>query len=70
VQIEDLLVSLADAWWRGKRDCLLEDAVCAQIALQTGSDEWGVFAAMHDIATAITAQADKRLQWQSRFPIG
>ncbi len=67
-RIEDLLVALADSWWRGKRDHALEAAVSDQIALQTGNAEWQVFIALDDIAAAITAEADTRLQWQAQHP--
>lgn len=67
MRIEDLLVALADTWWRGKRDRALEAAVCDHIALQTGRAEWDVFVGLDDIAMAITAEADVRLQWQAQF---
>lgn len=67
-RIEDLLVALADSWWRGKRDHALEATVSDQIALQTGNAEWQVFIALDDIAVAITAEADTRLQLQAQHP--
>lgn len=65
-RLEDLLVALADTWWRGKRDHALDAAICAQIMRQTGKVEWDVFIGLDDIATAITAGADARLQWQAQ----
>ncbi len=64
---EDLLVGLADTWWRGKRDDRLEAAVCQWIAQQTQTAQWEVFATLDDIATDISADADNRLAWQQQF---
>jgi putative nucleotidyltransferase with HDIG domain len=68
VRIEDLLVALADTWWRGKRDSPLEATLCDQIAQQVGKAEWEVFVALDDIAMAITSEADAWLQWQAQHP--
>ncbi|HEV2238580.1 MAG TPA: HD domain-containing protein [Ktedonobacterales bacterium] len=66
-QAEDLLVALADSWWRGKRNERLEDATCHWIADTTQIPHWQVFAALDDIAVAITSEADSRLEWQNQF---
>ena len=66
-QPEDLLVALADGWWRGKRDDQLEAAVGRWIAHQTQAAHWQVFASLDDIATSITTSADARLAWQQHF---
>lgn len=68
-QLEDLLVALADALWRGKRDERLETQVCRQIAEQTGQPVWQVFATLDTIATTIAADADARLSWQNSHPL-
>ncbi|HEV8191354.1 MAG TPA: hypothetical protein VGP82_07690 [Ktedonobacterales bacterium] len=68
MRIEDLLVALADTWWRGKRDRALETAVGAQIARHTDNAEWEVFVALDDIAAAVTSEADARLRWQTQHP--
>ena len=54
-QPEDLLVALADTWWRGKREEQLEAAVCRWIAEQMQLAQWQVFTALDDIAAGITA---------------
>jgi putative nucleotidyltransferase with HDIG domain len=64
---EDLLVAVADAWWRGKRGDQLEAAVCRWIAQATQTAPWQVFATLDDIAAGITAEADVRLAWQQQF---
>lgn len=63
--LEDLLVALADAWWRGKRDAALEETICRHITARTGEPTWHVFAALDDIAAEVTADADARLAWQN-----
>ncbi len=65
-RIEDLLVALADHWWRGKRDEALETALCQQIAEETHQAAWQVFLVLDEIAAGITAEADSRLAWQSQ----
>jgi len=64
--MEDLLVALADTWWRGKRDVALEEAICRHIMAHTGEPTWRVFAMLDDIAAEVTADADVRLAWQNR----
>ena len=66
-QPEDLLVAIADSWWRGKHDDHLEAAVCSWIAQETQAAPWQVFAMLDDMAAGITARADARLAWQQQF---
>jgi putative nucleotidyltransferase with HDIG domain len=65
---EDLLVAIADHWWRGARNEPLEALVCGWITRKTGEDRWRVFATLDDLATAMSEGADERLAWQARFP--
>lgn len=67
--LEDLLVALADALWRGKRDAELEGAFCQRVAALTGEAHWQIFARLDDIATEIAARADARLAWQQHSGI-
>ena len=67
VQPEDLLVALADAWWRGKRDEQLEAAVAGWIAQETQDAQWQVFVQLDDIAAELTSMVDARLAWQNQF---
>lgn len=69
LQPEDLLVKLADTWWRGKRDDRLEAATCRWIEQQTLMAQWEVFAILDDIASDITADADARRAWQQQFAV-
>ena len=56
---EDLLVSLADTVWRGRREPSLESLVRTRI----GAD-------VDDILTRLAADADDRLTFQNAFAIG
>lgn len=66
VRLEDLLVALADAVWRGKRDPLLEGAIGQRIVEQIGAADWHVYATLDDLLSEIAADADGRLEWQRR----
>lgn len=60
--LEDLLVSLADRIWKGKRDEDLEAAVCRKIG-GTDTVSWEVYLWLDDLLTRIAAGADARLAW-------
>lgn len=53
--LEDLLVSLADAVWKGQRIEDLEELVVRRIAKQTGQEEWNVFSALDLLLTEIAS---------------
>lgn len=63
--LEDLLVALADKWWRWRRDERLEAALYAWIVDHTRQDAWQVYLTLDGIAGEIAAHADERLAWQS-----
>jgi hypothetical protein len=67
--LEDVLVALADKWWRGSRNESLEGVVCQLISQQVGADQWQVFLALDDLATDIAADADRRLAWQNQHTV-
>jgi hypothetical protein len=68
VQIDDLLVALADNCWKGKRVPELEEKIVVTIADATGKAHWEVFAALDNIVHDLAADADTRLAWQAQFP--
>lgn len=68
VQLEDLLVSLADNCRKGKRVAELELRVVKEIASETAKPDWEVFASLDDILQELGADADERLAWQAQFP--
>ena len=65
--IEDLLVSLADKIWKGKRQEDLEQILVHRISLALSKPEWEVFASMDTILTDLARDSDQRLAWQSQF---
>jgi putative nucleotidyltransferase with HDIG domain len=69
VRPEDLLVAVADRWWRGRRDDPLEATIGRWIAGETQAAAWQVYTDLDDIAADITADADARLAWQQQFPV-
>jgi hypothetical protein len=62
---EDLLVSVADKVWKGKRVAALEEAVSERI----GGVPWETFLELDDILSALAAGADERLAFQAAFPL-
>ncbi|WP_051187933.1 HD domain-containing protein [Nocardia tenerifensis] len=69
VGLEDLLVSLADKIWKGKRVPDLEHLVVRQLAAVGGEQPWQVFLALDDEFGRLAAGADRRLVFQSEYPI-
>ena len=67
LDVEDLLVVLADTAWKGKRSKALDDRLAAVIAKATGRPAWEVFLALDDVIADITADADARLAWHARY---
>ncbi|WP_240521662.1 HD domain-containing protein [Amycolatopsis vastitatis] len=64
VTFEDLLVSLADKVWKGKRVPELEQRVTARL----GGPAWETFLALDDELERIAAGADARLAFQAAYP--
>ena len=61
LQIEDLLVALADKVWKGKREDVLEQALAQRIAAASGEELWEVWLRLDDILFEIAATAEERL---------
>jgi hypothetical protein len=61
---EDLLVTLADKVWKGKRVPALEERVSERL----GGPPWETFLALDDELERIAAGADARLAFQAAFP--
>ena len=68
LQLEDLLVALADNCWKGKRVPELETLIVNCLVSATGKAEWEAFAILDDILVNLSEDADKRLAWQGQFP--
>lgn len=64
LEIEDLLVGLADTIWKGQRIGPLEDLIVSRIAEATGKAKWEVFDTLDKIVTVIAEKGDERLEYQ------
>lgn len=64
LEIEDLLVALADTIWKGQRIGSLEDLIVTRISQTTGEARWEVFGTLDEIVTVITEKGDERLEYQ------
>lgn len=65
IEVEDLLVSLADKVWKAKRVPDLEQLVVDRLAAVSGRQSWEVFMALDDELDRIAAHADRRLAFQA-----
>jgi hypothetical protein len=61
---EDLLVTLADKVWKGKRLPALEQRVAERL----GGPPWETFLALDDELERIASGADARLAFQAAYP--
>lgn len=69
VGTEDLLVSLADKAWKGRRVPELEDLVVARLAAADGRPAWEEFMDLDDLLARIGELADARLAYQTSHPV-
>jgi len=69
ITTEDLLVSLADKIWRGKREPGLEQLVIDQLAAARGQASWMAFIALDEVLERIAAGAGARLEFQLSHPV-
>jgi hypothetical protein len=70
VQLEDLLVSLADKIWKAKRVPYLEQLVVDRLVAASGEEPWQAFLNLDDHLDTIAANADSRLTFQNRASVG
>ncbi|GAB2571300.1 phosphohydrolase [Paractinoplanes abujensis] len=69
VELEDLLVSLADKVWKAQRVDDLERLIVDRLARASGREPWEVFLGLDDRLTALGDEADERLAFQNNHPI-
>jgi len=62
VSVEELLVALADALWKGVRREALEQRVVDEIAQRRGVDRWQAFADLDPLFERVCEGADDRLR--------
>ncbi len=65
--LEDLLVSLADKIWKGKRVEDLEEKVGYALADRLKVDYWDIYEKLDKILEEVSLGADKRLLWQNQI---
>lgn len=68
-ELDELLVSLADAVWKGKRRTELEDLVVARLTAASGREKWDEFLELDQVLTDIADGADERLAYQMSYPL-
>ncbi|MFF5262951.1 HD domain-containing protein [Actinomadura viridis] len=69
IGIDDLLVSLADKVWKGKRVPELERLVVDRLAAVSGQEPWEAFLALDDVLGGLAEGADRRLAFQAAHPV-
>ncbi len=67
LKLEDLLVSLADKIWKGKRVNELEERVVKMIAENISVDYWETYTQLDEILSELSLNADERINWQNRL---
>ena len=69
VELEDLLVSVADQVWKAKRVPDLEQRVVNRLTVASGQQPWQVFLDLDDQLEQLAADADHRIAFQNSYPI-
>jgi HD superfamily phosphodiesterase len=67
--LDELLVSLADTVWKGKRRTDLEELVVARLAAESGREVWDEFLELDTLLTEIADGAEERLEYQMGYPV-
>ena len=65
LKLQDLLVTLADKIWKGKRIDELEERLATMIYKYLDLDYWDVYMKLDSLISSIIIGADKRLNWQN-----
>jgi hypothetical protein len=68
IELEDLLVSVADKIWKDKRAPDLEDLVVKRLAEASGRMPWEEFLAFDDLLVSIGNDGGRRLAFQASYP--
>jgi hypothetical protein len=69
ISTDDLLVSLADKIWKGKRITNLEQLLIERLAEAGRQQPWEAFAALDDVLDHIAQDAERRLAFQAEHPV-
>jgi hypothetical protein len=65
----DLVVSLADKVWKGRRQTDLEQRFLDVLAAATGAEPWEAFLELDDVLGRLAEGAPERLAEQARHPV-
>jgi hypothetical protein len=68
VSTDDLLVSLADKVWKGKRVTDLEQLLIERLSETSHQRPWEAFVALDDVLDQIAQDAERRLAFQAEHP--
>ncbi|MFG2846389.1 phosphohydrolase, partial [Kitasatospora sp. NPDC048296] len=69
ISTDDLLVSLADKIWKGKRVTDLEQLLIERLCETGRQQPWEAFAALDDVLDHIAQDAERRLTFQAEHPV-
>ena len=69
ITLEDLLVALADKSWKGKRIDALESLTADLLSVATARPKSDCYVKLVEIVQSLFQHADKKLAWQSSFPV-
>jgi len=69
IEIEDLLVSVADKIWKNKRVPELEDLEVTRLAAASGQPAWEEFLAFDNLLASIGEDATRRLAFQASYSV-
>ncbi|WP_278262246.1 HD domain-containing protein [Nocardia sp. AG03] len=69
IGMDDLLVSLADKIWKGKRVPELEQLIVQRVAAVSGQEPWQVFMTLDNELDRLAADADQRVAYQATYSI-
>jgi hypothetical protein len=69
IDVEDLMVSVADKIWKNKRVAGLEDLLITRLAEASGREIWAELIALDEVLERIGSGSDQRLAFQASFPV-
>ena len=69
VAFEDLLVAMADKWWKGKRIEQLESIAADYLARVSQKPRWTCYSMLDEILESVAKDAQARLSWQATFSL-
>ncbi|WP_285686751.1 HD domain-containing protein [Actinoplanes sp. NBRC 103695] len=67
LELDDLIVSLADKVWKARRVADLEDLVVGSLAGASGREPWAVFLGLDEHLERLGSGADSRLAFQNDY---